>query len=967
MDFKNVPKKYRPIPFWSWNERLDTEETTRQVDLMHGIGMGGFFMHARGGLETEYMGEEWFDNVEAAITEAERLGMYPWAYDENGWPSGFGSGAVNGLGVEYQQKYLRMEEKPEHTDTQIAKSGDHYFYYEINPFYVDTLDSKVIAEFIRLIYEPYYARFGNRIAGFFTDEPQISRNGIPWSFVMPTEYEKRYHEDLLAHLEELYLPVGDYQTTRMQFWKMVTELFSENYMKQIYDWCEAHGMKLTGHLLGEEVPLNQVYMNGACMPHYEYFHIPGMDWLGRPLEGNRLTSRQLSSVAEQLGKEAVLSETFASCGHNASLAELKGLYQSQMVRGINLLCQHLEGYSMRGIRKRDYPPAMYYQQPWWSEYDKWIEAMSRVGMVLANSEAGPDVLLIHPETTAWVMYDNLKNEGFADFHNRFWGAVDALEQKHVLFHLGDEIIMERHGRVENGKLIIGKQAYTYVIDELCEVLLPHTKALLAEFRAQGGQIISLKDVEAVPVVDVFDGSIVYTKRYLEGRPVHYLVNTTEHAIETPVRVQGKELDIYSGERKDFYGVHRFEPWGSLMVIEEENDCTGDAEAKTCADTVTKITEKSSDAAERADTVAGEAAPRKCTGSVRELFLDGTFKVSPDTLNALTLDRCDYYFDGELQEKDAYVLDIVWKANEKVGEKADVSARKIHLRQEYHVQMQAVPEKLYLITETPWLFDISINGVPIDKTVIGYYRDKSFKQIDIASYIQTGENLLTFEYDYEQSEETYENIRKSWIFESEKNKLTFDMEIEPIYLLGTFSVVTEGKWTYMDNADIPGEEGTGRRYIGKGWRYEGGFKLDAPKEQITLGNIQKQGFPFFCGELELTGELEVPAAENMTPILQLDFTGVNAVRLEIGDRKHTIITEDRISLAELAPGKYPVKLTLINNLRNLLGPHHMENGELYSCGPTCFYHEATPWRQSDIPLFAWSDAYHFVTFGRENER
>ena len=30
--------------------------------------------------------------------------------------------------------------------------------------------------------------------GFFTDEPQISRNGIPWSFIMPEEYQKAYND-----------------------------------------------------------------------------------------------------------------------------------------------------------------------------------------------------------------------------------------------------------------------------------------------------------------------------------------------------------------------------------------------------------------------------------------------------------------------------------------------------------------------------------------------------------------------------------------------------------------------------------------------------------------------------------------------------------------------------------------------------------------------------------------------------
>ena len=31
MDFKHIPKKYRPIPFWSWNEKLDKKETKAQV------------------------------------------------------------------------------------------------------------------------------------------------------------------------------------------------------------------------------------------------------------------------------------------------------------------------------------------------------------------------------------------------------------------------------------------------------------------------------------------------------------------------------------------------------------------------------------------------------------------------------------------------------------------------------------------------------------------------------------------------------------------------------------------------------------------------------------------------------------------------------------------------------------------------------------------------------------------------
>ena len=211
---------------------------------MNRIGMGGFFMHARGGLQTEYMSDDWFDNIEAVTAQAEKDGLDAWAYDENGWPSGFGSGKVNGLGIDYQQKYLRFEEGENNTDTTIANVDGVHFYYEVNPFYVDTLDGDVTQKFLDEIYQPYYDKFKNRISGFFTDEPQISRNGIPWSFVMPDTYKEMYNEELTAHLIELFKPVGDYKQTRIKFWNMVTGLFSKNFMKKIYDWCDERGLSL---------------------------------------------------------------------------------------------------------------------------------------------------------------------------------------------------------------------------------------------------------------------------------------------------------------------------------------------------------------------------------------------------------------------------------------------------------------------------------------------------------------------------------------------------------------------------------------------------------------------------------------------------------------------------------------------------------------------------------------------------
>ena len=920
MDFKFVPKEYRPIPFWSWNEKLETEETREQIRQMDEAGIGGFFMHARGGLQTPYMGEEWFDNVEASVDEGHKRGMRPWAYDENGWPSGFGSGLVNGLGVEYQQKYLRIESEPVHTETAICKSGEHYFYYDINPFYVDTLDKKVIAKFIEVAYKPYYEKYGTAVEGFFTDEPQISRSGIPWSFVFKEEYQARYEENLYEHLEELFLEIGDYKQTRVKFWKMVTELFSEAFMKQIYDQCQEWGMKLTGHLVLEESLHSQLVTNGACMPHYEYMDIPGMDWLGRNI-WECLTPLQVSSVAEQMGQDSVLSETFALCGHNVSFAELKGIYEWQMVHGINLLCPHLEGYSNRGIRKRDYPPAMYIQQPWWKVYDKLVDALSREGMILSKGEKKVDVLLLHPQTTAWSLYNDTDKEPLDALNRRLLDVIRKLEQKHIVFHLGDEIMLERHGKVEDGKLVIGKQKYSYVIDTCCEVLLPRTKELLEMFTEEGGKLTT---AEALPADDIIDHpEITYTRRYFDGFKVHYFVNTSAQEKTASFKVAGKTIDIYTGELEAFAGQHTFEPWGSLMVVEEDG--------AVCVDSVVC-------AANAGEAAACKTSTNNSVGDAQtETFIQpsGTFTFAEKVVNSMTLDRCDYYFDGALQEKHGYVLNICERANK--------LERRVQIHQDYHVMMHVVPKELYMACETPEKFTIKINGKTVEQKLEGYFRDKSFKKIDITAYVQQGMNTISFDCDFVQSEEFYENLRKSYIFESEKNKLAYDMEIEAIYLVGDFTVKTPGQWTPLERHAV---------------RYCGSFEIEAPKQSIELKHMEQQGYPFFSGEIVLEGELDI-TGEN--PVLQIERRGFNAVKVEIAGTEKWMLTNDKLSMKDFGvQGKVKVRLTLINNLRNLLGPYHLKEGESMYVGPSKFFKEPCVWNRN--PVVTWDDGYCFNQMG-----
>lgn len=896
MDFKNVDKKYRPVPFWSWNEKLSTDESLRQTKMMDEAGMGGYFMHARGGLMTEYMGDEWFENIGACIDECNKRGMHAWAYDENGWPSGFGGGKVNAKGEKYWQKYLRYipagDDRSAIPENRIIYVDSEYcFYYDVNPFYVDNIDAEVVRDFINETYEVYYEKFGSSFDGFFTDEPQMSRVGIPWSLTLPEKYEQEYGESIYDILPKLFIQKDGFFEARMKFWRLVTNLFSESFMKQISDWCHSHDLKFTGHMLLEETLLSQLTCNGACMPHYEYFDIPGMDWLGRPIFPC-LTAHQVGSAAAQTGRSQVLSETFALCGHNVGHDELKKNYEWMMVRGINLLCQHLEGYSMRGIRKRDYPPAMYIQQPWWADYKIFIDAMSRVGMMLAEGKITTSTLLMHNQTSAWICFDNAENPGLEHYNRKLIEATVALEAKHIPFHLGDDIMIERHGRVEGNKLIIGEMTYDTVVVTEHLRYLDYTEKLLEEFKANGGRVVTVDELEANDIID--NPNITYATREYPEFTLHYFVNSTDQNQPSTITRGSYTIDIVTGERAEFNNEYTFPPYGSLVVID---DGSLSSEPKT-------------------------------------LDVSGEWEVEDCTENSLTLDKCTYWFDSELQQENGYILNV--------STRAYALEHAVNIRCLFEANIEYIPEKLYLACETPELFTIKVNGELIDKTDCGYFRDTSFRKLDISKYVRIGKNTIETEVLFDQSEQTYANMRNAKVFESEMNKLTYDMEIEAMYLVGDFGVRCDGKYERIPN---------------DAYFFDGTFTITAPTKSLELHNIQAQGFPFFSGELTVKRTFNVT---NTNKHIVLCKHGVNAIRVKVNGKHVTTLmwAPYKLDLSEyLHEGENTVELTIVNNLRNLLGPHHHVAGELLAVGPGGFFDEGAVWTGYNGGFY--TDKYSFA--------
>lgn len=525
--FGEPEASFRPHPFWSWNGKLDEEELRRQIREMKQSGQGGFFMHARDGLITPYMGKEWFELIAACTDEAEKCALEAWAYDELGWPSGSAGGAIPALGDAYKMRWLRLR------DYEGKVEGDLIAYYAVrengefrrirsaeerlcdgervmyatsfcDDSYFDILDPQVVRAFIDHTYEGYLSACGGDfekagLCGFFTDEPQYAMCRTPWSLALPELFRSTYGYDIGDVIPALFLGRDGHEDVRFDFWSLVNRLFTESFGKQIGDWCRAHGCKLTGHIMLEDNMLCQIHSTAGTMPIYEHFDIPGVDWLGRRpayKQGscsitNPIIPLQVGSVAAQTGKKQVITESFAMAGWEMTFADMRYLVEWQFLGGVNLVCQHLGAYTIRERRKADFPPSMFHQSPWFRDYKVFADTEARLGKILAEGRDTTDILLVHPMHSVWLKYTNDSMNAEQDFDTEFALLAAHLSTAHVLYHLGDETVLRLHGSVDGAHLKVGKCSYGTVLLPSLYGLDRSTYELLLEYKNNGGHLAVL--------------------------------------------------------------------------------------------------------------------------------------------------------------------------------------------------------------------------------------------------------------------------------------------------------------------------------------------------------------------------------------------------------------------------------------------------------------------------------------------
>lgn len=556
-EFLHPDNKFRGAPFWAWNSKLERAELLKQIGYFEEMGMGGFHIHSRVGLETEYLGEEFLGHVRACVDEAKKKGMSVYLYDEDRWPSGFGGGRVT-QNEEFRSRYLvftpwRNEERrrggPHYSSTMrtmakgdgiliaayevvlkdgylqsfkrcpktSAQGADIWYLYEEladkspwynNESYVDTLNPKATERFIEVTHERYKSKlkdeFGHVVPSIFTDEPQFPHKTtltfpeekgeviLPYTDAFPEFYRNLYGEDFFENLPEIIFERANHRglAARYKYHNAIAELFAASYADVIGIWCKENKLLLTGHLMMEENLEGQTKALGEVMRSYRSFGMPGIDMLCDRREYS--TVKQAASAAHQYGCPGVASEMYGAVDWDFDFRGHKLSGDWQACLGVTLRVPHLAWYSMKGEAKRDLPPSIFYQSPWYKEYHILEDYYARINSVMTKGIPRVRIAVIHPIETYWLHYGpaSQTQDQREELEKRFSDLIEWLLFSQLDFDfIAESLLEELYQSSDDEKFHIGKMAYDVVVMPGLETIRKTTLRALEEFSKRAGDIV----------------------------------------------------------------------------------------------------------------------------------------------------------------------------------------------------------------------------------------------------------------------------------------------------------------------------------------------------------------------------------------------------------------------------------------------------------------------------------------------
>lgn len=306
--------------------------------------------------------------------------------------------------------------------------------------YINMMDPDSCRILLEAVYEPHYIHykeeFGQTIAGFFSDEPELG-NGqmysneplgadqdLPWSHMLASELEKTLGsgwKNDMPYLWEADLDPTVTAHVRYAYMDAVTRGVKSAFSEQIGGWCREHGVEYIGHIIEDN---NNHARTGGSLGHY-FRGLAGQDMAGiddiggqvmpQGEDGPDMFMRFMKRDGEfyhyVLGKLGpslaaidakkqgrTMCEIFGNYGWAEGLRLEKYLADHFMVNGVNRFVPH--AFSAKEFPDPDCPPHFYAHghNPQYKHFKSLMDYMNRVcELINGGRHIAPAALLYHGE------------------------------------------------------------------------------------------------------------------------------------------------------------------------------------------------------------------------------------------------------------------------------------------------------------------------------------------------------------------------------------------------------------------------------------------------------------------------------------------------------------------------------------------------------------------------------------------
>ena len=956
--FQNPDDKYRGLDLWMVNDNLSDEEIKKQVYEFKKKGFYSVVFRTYNGLVSDYPGPMFKSKLRTAVDAARECGL------KIALQAGYMPSAYPNLPPEYALH--RIVPTPISAigegDVVLATYGDIAFLDKIAPATVNMLSASAVDYYIRTAYEENWAEFadeyGKTIISVWLDEPRFDNRYLTWTPDFSERFSARFGYSIKDTLPSLYFDVGDYKHVRYDYFTFLRESMEQCYYTRVRLWCHAHNLSFAGHLMGEERLTMQIAQATCVMPFYKYFDVPGIDmltavhdWYDKPLvpqtaSARRFTERsmhvsaiQLSSIAEQSGKDLKLCEMYGVTSPAFVFRDQLHLFDFFAANGINHQCIHAPFYSPRGFRKRFYPQTFNRYSPFWENFRNVKDYVARMSDFVSVGTSGTKICLLHPLETAYGYFRGLINPNdespravVDDYDEMYYRLIVQLYSTQTAFHFVAPSTLDDMGEADGAQLRVGAMRYSAIIIADIEVLSQKTFVLLKKFAKQGGKIY-VKGKFPSRLDGVLHETLADDLATLDG--VRFF-ETNEELIRALRESASTYKYECEGDSSRTVINHRFLGNENYFFI-HNGDCRKEKRAKLIVDGIhsafsfnahtNEITELPAlyrdDKTEIyfTNAIGGSSAIFTKPGRREAANLCGAYITIPsDSVcyevkgkNLLTLEICTYKTE-EMREFTSKPIAV-----ERVTERLKRERYKGMVTLRFTFESDFAAKGLSLVAEDTKDCKITFNGSLVEGDVIGNYSDtEAFEILKLPDVTQIGKNVIEITRYTEPPLATRTSDDMKHLFELFRSPEGVDLE--RIHLLGDFFVDAVPEYTQASGLD----------------RFAKGFAITDQNLGGEGEDITAKGYPFYPGPIEycLRFHLDVDPSTCTRAVLKIGrYNGCSAT-VSVDGKPIGYIDREPYELAIqsdiLHAGDNEVKIKLLGSFRNMFGPSHFIDYDPTGC-------------------------------------